>query len=197
MKKFLVFAAAVILVAAASTRALAVEASEAPGAKPLPVGTAFPDVPLIGPLPPALAASLGIAAAGPTPINTVDADILVVEIFSMYCPFCQREAPTINELHALIDKRGLGKRIKIIGIGAGNSDTEVEIFRKKYNVPFALFSDSAFAVHQRVGQVGTPFFYVLRKNAGKGYEIVLTHLGLIPSPADFLAAITAKAGIQP
>ena len=195
MKRFLILVAALALVAAASTQALAVEASEAPGAKPLPVGSAFPDVPLIGPLQPALAASLGIAATGPTPINTIDAEVLVVEIFSMYCPFCQREAPTINELNTLIDKRGLAGRIKLIGIGAGNSDTEVEIFRKKYNVPFALFSDSAFAVHQRIGQVGTPFFYVLRKNAAKGYDIVLTHLGVIHSPADFLAAITAKAGI--
>ena len=195
MKKLFAFVAALTLVVAASTQALAVEASEAPGAKPLAVGTIFPDVPLIGHASPELTASLGLVSqTGPTPINTVKADVLVVEIFSMYCPFCQREAPNINALHALIDKQGLSGRIKIIGIGAGNSDTEVEIFRKKYNVPFAMFSDSSFAVHQRVGQVGTPFFYVLRKKPA-GYEIVLTHLGVLHSPADFLAAITAKAGL--
>jgi thiol-disulfide isomerase/thioredoxin len=195
MKGLFAFLTALALLAVAATPALAVEASEAPGAKPLPVGTAFPDVPLIGKLSPELAASLGITAVGPTPIATVDAEVLVVEIFSMYCPFCQREAPTINALHALIGTRGLAGRIKLIGIGAGNSDTEVDIFRKKYAVPFALFSDSAFAVHQRIGQVGTPFFYVLRKNAAKGYDIILTHLGVIASPAEFLAAITAKAGL--
>ena len=195
MKRFFAFALALTLVLTASAQALAAEASEAPGAKPLAVGTIFPDVPLIGSVSPELTASLALASkTGPTPINKLNADVLVVEIFSMYCPFCQREAPNINALQALIDKQGLSKRLKIIGIGAGNSDTEVEIFRKKYNVPFALFSDAAFAVHQRVGQVGTPFFYVLRKKPA-GYEIVLTHLGVIHSPADFLAAITAKAGL--
>ena len=195
MKRFFAFALALTLVLTASAQALAAEASEAPGAKPLAVGTIFPDVPLIGSVSPELTASLGLASkTGPTPISKLNADVLVVEIFSMYCPFCQREAPNINALQALIDKQGLSKRLKIIGIGAGNSDTEVEIFRKKYNVPFALFSDAAFAVHQRVGQVGTPFFYVLRKKPA-GYEIVLTHLGVIHSPADFLAAITAKAGL--
>ena len=195
MKRLFAFALALTLVLTASAQALAAEASEAPGAKPLAVGTMFPDVPLIGAVSPELTASLGLASkTGPTPINAVKADVLVVEIFSMYCPFCQREAPNINALQALIDKQGLSGRIKLIGIGAGNSDTEVEIFRKKYNVPFALFSDAAFAVHQRVGQVGTPFFYVLRKKPA-GYEIILTHLGLIHSATDFLAAITAKAGL--
>lgn len=195
MKTLLACIAALALVVAANSRALAAEASEAPGAAPLAVGTAFPDVPLIGPLSPELAASLGLASPkGPTPISQVDADVLVVEVFSMYCPFCQREAPNINALQALIDKQNLGGRIKLIGIGAGNSDTEVEIFRKKYHVPFALFSDSSFAVHQRIGQVGTPFFYVLRKKPG-GYDIVHTHLGVIHSPADFLATVTAKAGL--
>ena len=194
MKQLFACALALLLVLTASAQALAVEASEAPGAKPLAVGTLFPDVPLIGHVSPELAAGLGLSQSGPTPINMVKADVLVVEIFSMYCPFCQREAPNLNALHALIDKQGLAGRLKIIGIGAGNSDTEVEIFRKKYKIPFALFSDAAFAVHQRVGQVGTPFFYVLRKKPA-GYEIVLTHLGLLRSPADFLAAIVAKAGL--
>ena len=194
MKTLLAGLVALTLVLAGAALALAADASEAPGAKPLAVGTIFPDVPLIGSISPELAASLGIAKSGPTPINKVGADVLVVEIFSMYCPYCQREAPNLNQLQGLIDKQNLGGRIKIIGIGAGNSDTEVEIFRKKYNVPFALFSDSSFAVHQRVGQVGTPFFYVLRKKPA-GYEIVHTHLGLIHSPAEFLTTITAKAGL--
>ena len=195
MKQLFACALALLLVLTASAQALAVEASEAPGAKPLAVGTTFPDVPLLGPVSPELATSLGLTSqTGPTPINAVAADVLVVEIFSMYCPFCQRDAPNINALHNLIEKQGLSGRIKLIGIGAGNSDTEVDIFRKKFNVPFALFSDSSFAVHQRVGQVGTPFFYVLRKKPA-GYEIVLTHLGVIHSPTEFLAAITAKAGL--
>ncbi len=186
--------AALVLLAATNRPALAAEASEAPGAKPLAVGTAFPDVPLIGPVSPELADNLGIPQNGPTPIAKVKAEALIVEIFSMYCPFCQRDAPAVNELATLIDKQGLAGRLKIIGIGAGNSDTEVDIFRKKFKVPFALFSDATFAVHSAVGQVGTPYYYVLKKTP-QGFTIVASHLGLIHSPADFLKDVTAKAGL--
>lgn len=186
--------AALVLFAATNRQALAAEASEAPGAKPLAVGTAFPDVPLIGPVPPELAENLGIPQNGPTPLAKVKAEVLIVEIFSMYCPFCQRDAPAVNELAALIDKQGLAGRVKIIGIGAGNSDTEVDIFRKKFKVPFALFSDATFAVHSVVGQVGTPYYYVLKKTP-QGFAIAAAHLGLIHSPADFLKDVTAKAGL--
>jgi thiol-disulfide isomerase/thioredoxin len=194
MKGLVTLLASLALLAATTTAALAAEASESPGAKPLPVGAAFPNVPLIGPISPELAATLGIPESGTRPIDSVNADILVVEIFSMYCPFCQRDAPTVNELAALIAQKGLAGRIKIIGIGAGNSDIEVDVFRKKFNQPFALFSDATFAVHSAVGQVGTPYFYVLRKTP-KGYQIIHTHLGLLHSAPDFLAAITAKAGL--
>lgn len=196
MKPMFTLFAAVLLVAATAGAALAVEASVAPGARPLAVGTTFPNVPLIGKASPEAAAYLGLdPAKAPSLVDTVKAEVLIVEIFSMYCPFCQKEAPTTNALFDLIDKQGLGNRIKILGIGAGNSDMEVDIFRKKYAVPFPLFSDSAFAVHQRVGEVGTPFFYILRKKPDGGFEIVHTGLGAFGSPTEFLSLITRKAGL--
>lgn len=186
--------AALFLFFAASAPALAVEASEAPGAKPLAVGSLFPDVPLIGPLAPEPAAALGLPTNGPRTIATIAADVLIVEMFSMYCPFCQRDAPAVNALAALIESRGLGGRVKLIGIGAGNSDAEVDVFRKKFQIPFALFSDAAFAVHSTVGQVGTPFFYALRKTP-QGYTIIDAHLGRLADPAAYLDAVLAKANL--
>lgn len=186
---------AAVLVLAAAVPALAVKASVAPGAKPLAAGSAFPDMPLPG-RPSAQAATyLGLAPdlAG-QPVSKVAAEILVIEVFSMYCPFCQAEAPEVNALYALIDKRGLGNRIKVIGIGAGNSETEVDIFRKKYEVPFPLFADPDFAAHKQLGQVGTPFFYILKKKPN-GFEIIHASLGQFDSPADFLSMITRTAGI--
>lgn len=196
MKRLFALPAAFLILALAAAPALAVEASEAPGAHPLAPGTPFPDVSLLGDVSPQTAAYLGIKAGKhATPVNAVAAEVLVVEIFSMYCPFCQREAPNVNELHSLIDKRGLGNRIKIIGIGAGNSDVEVDIFRQKYAVPFPLFSDAAFDVHNQVGQVGTPFFYILKKKPRGGYVVLQASLGAFGAPADYLAAITRAAGL--
>jgi len=196
MRRLFTLLAVALLVACAAGPALAVEASEAPGAHPLAPGGAFPDVPLIGKASPEAAAYLGLEAGKANqPLERVAAEVLVVEIFSMYCPYCQKEAPNVNALFDLIDKRGLSNRIKIVGIGAGNSDVEVEIFRKKYEVPFPLFSDAAFAVHARVGQVGTPFFYILKKKPAGGFEILNASLGAFGSPAEFLSLITRKAGL--
>lgn len=197
MKRLCIVLAAVLLAAHwAAAPALAVEASEAPGSHALAVGGVFPDVSLVGEVSPEAAAALGVAAGkGPTALHAVRTEILVVEIFSMYCPYCQKDAPVVNGLNDLINKRGLSNRIAIIGVGAGNSDTEVGVFRKKFGVPFPLFSDADFVVHKKVGEVGTPFFYVLKKQPDGRYVIVDASLGVITEPANFLSRITRLAGI--
>ncbi len=185
-----------LLATAAVRPALAVEASEAPGATPLTPGSVFPDVPLLGELPPEQSASLGfVPDSARHALSDIKSDVLIIEIFSMYCPFCQKDAPAANALHELVARRGLSDRIKMIGVGAGNSDAEVEVFRKKFAGTFPLFSDPSFVVHAAAGNVGTPFFYVLRGKKDGGYEVVYTHLGLLPSPEDFLATVVAKAGL--
>lgn len=196
MKRLSRLLVAALLPLLAAAPAWAVEASLSPGAQPLAVGSAFPDVSLAGQVPPEAATRLGIAPGkAQRPVSAFGTEILVVEIFSMYCPYCQKEAPEVNALYDLIDKRGLSNRIGVIGVGAGNSEAEVDIFRKKYDVPFALFADPDFVVHKQVGQVGTPFFYVLKKNPGGGYAVLGASLGVMDSPAAFLSRITRAAGI--
>ena len=175
--------------------ALAVEASQALQACPLPQGQAFPQITLEGRLTAEQAASLGLSGtATPVPIEAIRAEVLVVEVFSMYCPFCQKEAPVVNELHELIAARGLADRIKIIGIGAGNSDLEVEVYRKKFGVPFPLFADADFGDHKALGQVGTPYFYVLRRGADGTFSVLEGNLGCMESPQAFLGGILGRLG---
>ncbi len=196
MKRLLCLFAAACLAAFSAAPALAAQASEAPGAKPLAVGSAFPDVTLVGELTPEAAASLGLApGAARVSLDSLGPEVLVLEVFSMYCPFCQQDAPSVNALNDLIAKRGLSNRIAVVGVGAGNSVAEVEVFRKKFAVPFPLFADPDFVVHGRVGKVGTPFFYVLRKKPGGGYVVAGASLGVMDSPAEFLSRITRAAGI--
>lgn len=167
--------------------ALAMEASESPASHPLPAGSAMPDLQLRGELTPEHLKHLGLTGAEPHSLSNIQAKTVILVAFSMYCPHCQREAPVLNELNALIKSRGLADDVKLIGVGIGNSDFEVQVFRDKYAVTFPLFSDPDFKVNKEIGEVGTPFFYVLDLDAQQKKIIVAdTQLGRLDSAAAFL-----------
>ena len=133
---------------------------------------------------------LGLKEETAFTIPRIKADVVVIEIFSMYCPHCQREAPYVNELYQKIENnKNLKERVKLIGIGVGNSDFEVEFFRKKYNIPFPLFSDSDFSIHKKLSQVRTPYFLCVKID-GKGIsEIFYSKPGGIVDADKFLDMI--------
>ena len=46
---------------------------------------------------------LGLSGEGLFNISQIKAKVVIIQIFSMYCPYCQREAPNINKLYRLIE----------------------------------------------------------------------------------------------
>ncbi len=133
---------------------------------------------------------------GPFLLSQVDSDVLIVQIFSMYCPYCQREAPNINALQQAISAcPEIKSRVKIIGIGAGNSIFEVNAFRDLFGIEFPLFPDPDFTVHKALGQVRTPYYFVLLKKAS-GLQVVYSRAGSIGNPMDFLEFVCARAGLS-
>ena len=125
-------------------------------------GSQLAPIRLAAPETDAAANYLGIGREAPFDPLTIRGSLLVIEIFSMYCPHCQREAPTVNQLYQTIEASSqLAGRVKLIGIGVGNSSYEVNHFRKHYKVPFPLFADEEFSVHKAIGEVRTPFFIIV------------------------------------
>jgi len=156
-------------------------------------GDRFPDITLTVPEDPLNRDYLGLGKADTFKLSDIGADLLIIEIFSMYCPYCQREAPVVNDLFDIISKRGdLREKVKIIGIGAGNSQFEVGIFRKQYDIRFPLISDESFAVHKAVGEVRTPYFFVLKKGSNGSNLIIYSKVGSIQDPNQFLALILGE-----
>ncbi|MEJ5365754.1 MAG: TlpA disulfide reductase family protein [Desulfosoma sp.] len=150
------------------------------------VGQSFPPIALEAPKDPAMRTYLGIGAAQTFTVDQVDADVVVVEIFSMYCPHCQREAPTVNAFYELAQKKNRpGKTLKILGIGAGNSPFEVDVFAKKYSVPFPLIPDGDYSVHKTLGEVRTPHFIAVKRSADGSRTVVYSQSGSFGSPEDF------------
>jgi len=133
---------------------------------------------------------LGLLNNDPFFIGQIKADILFIEIFSMYCPVCQREAPNINALFNLIQtSRPLKQKIKLIGIGAGNSPFEVDFFKKKYNIKFPLFSDPDFTIHEKIGAVRTPHFFGLALQGNGEFKVFYSQSGAESDPEKFLETL--------
>lgn len=150
-------------------------------------GDVLPEIKLITPKNPDHRNYLGLSAESSFEIPQIKAKAVIIEVFSMYCPHCQREAPRVNELYQLIEKnRNLKDRVKLIGIGAGNSPFEVEVFRKQYNVLFPLFADSDFSIHKILGEVRTPYFIGVKIMNSGDHEVFYSKLGGFDKAEEFL-----------
>ncbi len=159
-------------------------------------GAVLPAMVLARPADAAHRGYLGLSAGERFTLSEIEADVVIIEIFSMYCPHCQREAPLINRLHEAIEKRGAAKgRVKLIGVGVGNSAFEVDVFRKRYKIPFPLFPDGDFTIHKNIGEVRTPYFIAIRAESDGSQRVVYSKLGGFKDPGRFLDMIIKQAGL--
>ncbi len=140
---------------------------------------------------------LGIKEKDAFKVSQIKAQVVILEVFSMYCPYCQKEAPVVNKLYQIINERpALKDKIKIIGIGAGNNSFEVDVFKNKYNIPFPLFPDASFSIHKSVGEVRTPYFFVIKINVDGSRKILYSKTGSIQDPNQFLDSILKTSGLK-
>jgi len=160
-------------------------------------GDAFPAISFPIPLDTNDKNYLGLTGSGAFKINQIKAQAVLIEIYSMYCPYCQKDAPGVNELFRAIESDPeLKGRIKILGIGAGNSAYEVGVYKKTYNVPFALIPDERFALHKALGETRTPYFILVRIDQGGTGLVTYSELSGFKGVESFLEIIRKSAGIQ-
>jgi len=177
---------------------LAVASSLTAASYPPVVGGTLPDIKL--PIPKDSAdknyLGLGFFGFGSFKIPEIKAKLVIIEIFSMYCPYCQREAPNVNQLYAKIEQNpALKGKIKIIGIGAGNTSFEVGTFKKKYNVSFPLFADEDYVIHKTLGEVRTPYFIGVKINSDGSHQVIHSKLGNLEGVDQFLEMIVKLSGL--
>ena len=137
---------------------------------------------------------LGLSDGKNFKLPQVKARLLIIQIFSMYCPVCQRDAHAVNELYDLLQKvPGLRDEVKMLGVGTGNTPYEVNVFREKFKVAFPLIPDDNFAIQKALSdEIRTPTFVVVKPTAAGKLEIVLTKVGEIKESGEFLKKIMEK-----
>lgn len=134
---------------------------------------------------------------GKISLGQINAEVLIVEIFSMYCPHCQKHAPDARKLYQVIDStEEFRDRIKMIGIGVGNSRYEVAIFKEKYSPPFPLFDDRDSAVLNAVSGIYTPHYFGLRIRDDSTLEMFYSKSGAFPDAEAFFDMIVKESGIR-
>ena len=190
MKRLLGIALLLIIVLSAGPGFSAAE-------RPPQPGEALPDLSLPVPDKWSDRSYLGISGQRTFKVIQIKAPVVLIQILSMYCPYCQREAPNVNELYRLIEQdSALRGKIKIVGIGAGNSSYEVDLYRKKFNVPFPVIPDPDFVAYGRIGgEVRTPYFIAVKNQSGES-KVFYSAVGALGDPGKFLEQIARSGGLK-
>jgi len=190
MKKYFVVVMGIVLCLVVLGSSLAYDTKPPPA-----VGDVFPEVKFSVPGESDYRTYLGLAKGDYFSIQDIKTKVVVVEILSMYCPHCQREAPRVNEVYELIEKDpALKGKVKLIGIAAGNSTYEKKVFRKRYTVPFPLFEDPDFELHDILGGVRTPYFIGVKIDGGVP-RVFYSKLGGFEKADEFLKMLVGLSGL--
>ncbi|RZB34596.1 MAG: hypothetical protein SRB1_00364 [Desulfobacteraceae bacterium Eth-SRB1] len=170
-----------------------VTAAKSPPAK----GAILPEINLAVPVKDRAKSYLGLSTSGFFKIPQIRAKVVLIEIFSMYCPHCQGDAPDVNKLYNMIEGNPrLKNKVKLIGIGAGNSSYEVEVFAKTYDIPFPLFADMDYSIHKVLGEVRTPYFIGIKINNDGTHRVFYSKLGGVDNPDQFLDLMLRLSGVK-
>ena len=129
---------------------------------------------------------LGLTDLKPFSIDHISAKIVILEVFSFYCPHCRNQAPALNKLYGFIQQDAqLSNDIKMIGIGAGTDKDKMDLWKTSMRVPFPLLRDTDTSIWKKLGKPGIPCTLVVSKSG----EVLAVHFGVTEDIEAFFSKI--------
>ena len=98
-------------------------------------------------------------------IEDLDASMVVLVVFDLYCPACQKSAGNMKRLAEQVSTAF--PTVPVVGIGSGDTAFETRKFREKFKLPFVCISDREETVSDYYQVERTPSVIVLTKS-GEG-----------------------------
>ncbi len=129
---------------------------------------------------------LGLKDLKPFFWSQISAKILVMEIFSFYCPHCRKQGPVLNKIYRFIQQDdSLANGIKMLGVAAGGDKSKVDMWKSSLHVPFPLFTDPDTSIWQKLGKPGVPCTLIVTIRG----KVLAVHYGASEDTEDFFREI--------
>jgi protein-disulfide isomerase len=140
---------------------------------------------------------LGLSGTGEFKVGQIKAQVVIIEVFSFYCPACQAQTPFVNDTYRKIEERpDLKEKIKMIGIAATNTAFEAQSFKETHHLPFPVFPDEEGEIAVALGVKYTPTFVGVKVD-GKGMQERFYWLpGAFKDSSRFLEQILKTSGLE-
>jgi thiol-disulfide isomerase/thioredoxin len=125
---------------------------------------------------------LGLMAMGPFKVSDIKAKLVVIEFMSALCPYCQINAPIMNNIYKTIKGDSRLGDVKVIAI-ASSGKAEVEAYKKQFKTPFPILLDEDMAISASMDGVPTPTTMIVSTEDAK---VLYSHTGTIENPDAFI-----------
>lgn len=141
---------------------------------------------------------LGVGEKGSFSLTDIEARVLVISFLNTNCVYCIKSIPVFKEIFQEIDQdQNLRNRIKIFGIGAGDTSAEVAAFKEKHAIPYPIIADTEFKAHRAVNEPTVPFVVVTKRNNQGKWGVATVRVGLTFSAKGFVAELKAILEVDP
>ena len=119
-------------------------------------------------------------------VSEVSAKIILIEIFTINCPSCRKQAPILNNVYKFVEYNDeLSSGVKMIGIAVGCDYAELIKWKSSMSIPFPLFPDENYIVWQQLGKPGIPCTILVNAEG----KVLATHFGVTKNEEDLFRQI--------